>query len=392
MGDLISIIVPIFNVEKYLERCIESLIGQTYHNIEIILVDDGSKDNGLTVCQNYEKLDSRIKVVHKENGGITTARKAGIRVAQGKYIGFVDGDDWVEAVMYKKLYEQMINFDVQIVLSGMYRENDNGIYAKWKAGQIADGLYKSEEKKRYVYENLFLNGVNCISGSLNNKLFLKELLTRNLEKVDDRIHGYEDDLVCTIPCILEAGGIYVTEEAYYHGYDRANSTTHSKNEHWYEQLNFVFFRLRESFESHSYAEVLLPQLKTYIINGIMNGIPHFFDDISIPRYYIREENRKEKLILYGAGVVGQSYYTQLLASGAYEIVLWIDKNHEDKILGMEISSIEQIEEAEYDKIIIAQKSEKVAGEIKCELMKHGIPDEKIVWKQPLGIYEYYKMI
>lgn len=98
---MISIIVPVYNVEKYLERCIESIVNQTYKDIEIILVDDGSPDNCSVICDRYAEKDNRIKVIHKQNGGLINARKSGLEIAQGDYIGFVDSDDWIEPEMYE---------------------------------------------------------------------------------------------------------------------------------------------------------------------------------------------------------------------------------------------------------------------------------------------------
>ena len=97
--ELISIIVPVYNVEEYLKECIDSIINQTYKRIEIILVDDGSTDKSGKICDDYAKIDKRIKVVHKENGGLSDARNVGISVSSGKYIAFVDSDDWVEKTM-----------------------------------------------------------------------------------------------------------------------------------------------------------------------------------------------------------------------------------------------------------------------------------------------------
>ena len=101
----VSIIVPIYNVEKYLSKCIESILSQTYKNIEIILVDDGSPDNSPQICDEYAKKDDRIIVIHKANGGVSSARNAGIDIATGKYIGFVDPDDYIE----NNMYELMVN-------------------------------------------------------------------------------------------------------------------------------------------------------------------------------------------------------------------------------------------------------------------------------------------
>ena len=110
--DLITVIVPIYNVDAYLDRCIKSIINQTYRNLQIILVDDGSNDKSPKICDDYASIDSRIEVIHQINGGLVSARKAGLNRAIGNYIGFVDGDDYVECDMFLKLYNKLIEYDV----------------------------------------------------------------------------------------------------------------------------------------------------------------------------------------------------------------------------------------------------------------------------------------
>ena len=111
---LISVIVPVYNVEKYLPRCIDSILNQTYKNLEIILVDDGSPDNCPAICDEYATKDSRIKVVHKKNGGLSAARNAGLKVAEGKFVGFVDSDDYIENNMYETLFFNLEKYDADM--------------------------------------------------------------------------------------------------------------------------------------------------------------------------------------------------------------------------------------------------------------------------------------
>ena len=125
MGPLISVIVPIYNSELYLEKCIDSIIGQTYKNIEIILVDDGSTDGSYALCEKYASNDNRIKVVHKANGGLSSARNAGLEVCSGDYIGFVDSDDWISDTMYETLLS--ISGDKKTIATiGMEEVNHSG--------------------------------------------------------------------------------------------------------------------------------------------------------------------------------------------------------------------------------------------------------------------------
>lgn len=123
---LISVIVPIYNVEKYLEQCIESIMNQTYENLEIILVDDGATDNCPQICDKYADTDKRIKVIHKSNGGLSDARNVGLKIASGEYIGFVDSDDFIEPTMYEKLISGCLTHQVQIATCGRRNVDENG--------------------------------------------------------------------------------------------------------------------------------------------------------------------------------------------------------------------------------------------------------------------------
>lgn len=119
MNERISVIVPIYKVEKYLRKCVDSIIGQTHKNLEIILVDDGSPDNCGAICDAYAAKDSRIKVIHKQNGGLSDARNAGLDIMTGAYVGFVDSDDWIEPEMYEKLLKNMKYFQADISFGGV---------------------------------------------------------------------------------------------------------------------------------------------------------------------------------------------------------------------------------------------------------------------------------
>ena len=133
MNELISIIVPVYKVEKYLDRCVESIVNQTYTNLEIILVDDGSPDNCPAICDKWAEKDNRIRVIHRENGGLSDARNAGIDIAAGDYIGFIDSDDYIEPDMYKKLLTVIHETNSDIALCNIrtvYEDNENSFSYK----------------------------------------------------------------------------------------------------------------------------------------------------------------------------------------------------------------------------------------------------------------------
>lgn len=121
MEELISVIIPVYNVEKYLERCVNSVVNQTYKNLEIILVDDGSTDTSPKLCDEWKKKDKRVKVIHKENGGLSSARNAGLSVVSGAYVGYVDSDDWIDIDMYEHLYNLINRYKVEVAFCDFIR-------------------------------------------------------------------------------------------------------------------------------------------------------------------------------------------------------------------------------------------------------------------------------
>lgn len=150
---LISVIVPIFKVEKYLPECIESLLAQSYNNLELILVDDGSPDNCPAICDNYAKQDKRIKVIHKKNGGLSDARNAGIDIATGDYICFVDSDDYVARDYIKKLYDAICSNDADMAVCGYEYVFDDG--SKETDEKPEAELLTEDEYWSKVYTSMF---------------------------------------------------------------------------------------------------------------------------------------------------------------------------------------------------------------------------------------------
>ncbi|MGZ5509828.1 MAG: glycosyltransferase [Nitrososphaeraceae archaeon] len=168
MKDKISIIIPVYNGVKYLPKCIDSVLNQTYKNLEIILVDDGSTDESGKICDTYSLKDKRIKVIHKENGGVSDARNVGLKVATGKYIGFIDHDDFIESDMYEILLKTLYAYDADIVQCASYKIIDKKINPEHYSGTVEqfDVTSALEESIR----------VRSFSHSVWNKLYKKDLL------------------------------------------------------------------------------------------------------------------------------------------------------------------------------------------------------------------------
>jgi len=166
MSPLISIIIPIYNVEQYLRQCVVSVVNQTYKNIEIILVDDGSQDNCPAICDEYARHDDRIKVIHKENGGLSDARNAGLDIASGSYIGFVDSDDWLDEEMYHILVRDILDYKADIACCEIITVSEEGAIIKGQTTFKHKTVVKEgDDVVRYIYGKF----------SACNKLYRSEL-------------------------------------------------------------------------------------------------------------------------------------------------------------------------------------------------------------------------
>ena len=182
MSDLISIIIPMYNSEKTLNRCIESVLKQTYSNIEVVLINDGSTDNSRNICEEFAKKDNRIVLVNKENEGVGKARNTGLEVSNGKYISFVDSDDYIESNMIENLYNILISHNVDCVKANYDIVTKNGIEKNNEI--IIDSIYEQENIESFVYELLrervksflwlLLIKKECIKDKFSEELFLYE--------------------------------------------------------------------------------------------------------------------------------------------------------------------------------------------------------------------------
>lgn len=209
--ELISIIVPIYNVEEYLPECIESLINQTYKNIEIILVDDGSKDNCGSICDEYAKKDNRIIVIHKENGGLSDARNKGIDISKGEYLTFVDSDDVVSTQFIEKLYKMILENNCEIAICDYIRfENE---IPKDENIQVEVETVSNLEILTRVYDE----NVKMIVAW--NKIYKKELF----EQIRYPVGKINEDQFTTYKVIYNANKIAVSNEKMYYYRSNPNS-------------------------------------------------------------------------------------------------------------------------------------------------------------------------
>ena len=217
-----SVIVPIYKVEEYLPSCIESVLNQTFSDFELILVDDGSPDRCPQICDGYKEKDSRIKVIHKQNGGLASARKAGIQVAEGNYVFNLDSDDLIENDTLEYAYNKIITANCEMVAFS-YRWVQDGKTVNITNDGIDEGLYEGTDIEKHIYPRLLMDkNMNHMSYYLSGKAVKRELLTPHQLSVSDKI-SLGEDLCCIVPCYLNAKSVYVSKKEAYLYTVRADS-------------------------------------------------------------------------------------------------------------------------------------------------------------------------
>jgi len=211
----LSIIVPVYKVERYLRRCVDSLLSQTFEDFELILVDDGSPDSCPAICDDYAALDPRVRVVHKVNGGLSDARNAGIEVAQGEWLGFIDSDDWADPRMFQVLIEGALANDVDMAICGM-----SNVYGE--GGRIVP---QCEERREFVCDNVEAFGHlmvgRYIAGTVCTKLIKRSAIGDTRFLVG---RFYEDAFFLNL-LMPDLGRVWVTTEPLYYYLHRPASIT-----------------------------------------------------------------------------------------------------------------------------------------------------------------------
>lgn len=383
----LSVVVPIYNVEKYLKKCIDSILAQIYQAIEVILVDDGSTDRSGIICDEYAQKDARVHVIHKENGGLISARYQGVCAASGKYVTFVDSDDWIDDQMYDTLMTYCIKTQADVVMSGINRYYSQDVIKKWKF-RLDEGYYSKREIESKILPTMLWNTKReawDIDPSLWSKIYKRELILEQLEKVKNLDIYYGEDTVTIFPLLLNADSVYITNESFYFHRQREKGCPpgYIKDPFFLQRLYVAYKYLWDFFSQTQYAEVLHQQVDCFFINSTRLKEKYFwtYDGVQkriFPYYLFQKDDR---VILYGAGKVGHSFKEQNDEYGFCNMVLWVDKNNSHLSIGDKIKSPTKINTINYDYVLIAVENIELALEIKRELVQIGVPATKIVWSE-----------
>ena len=280
----ISIIIPVYQVEKYIKRCLDSILSQTYSNLEIILIDDGSRDMSGKICDEYAIKDSRIKVIHQDNAGVSVARNKGLDICTGDYITFVDSDDFLEPFMYEKMMEKVTEYNCDVVMCDCVK--DDGVAQTPYTHNIRAGFYDYNQLKEEYYPHLLMMENVEYPATISNWLLL---FRREIASSIRYIEGvrYSEDLLFGVQLLYNAKSFYyMKDEYYYHYWMNNESASHTfKKDKWKDYITLYNAALN-IFKDN---KVILNQ--TYIM--LLFFMYNYISDVIL----FKELNTNEKLLL-----------------------------------------------------------------------------------------------
>lgn len=391
MGEMVSVIVPVYNVKDYLQSCIESIIRQKYKLLEIILVDDGSTDGSGQLCDILAKNDNRIHVIHQRNMGVVSARNNGVRYAHGTYVMFIDADDWIAEDTLSLILPLMDQVDM--VSFGVNREDELGKFS-FKVDGYEEREYHNPKDLDTLFDTMIYDFVleehQRFTPWIWNKIYVRSLVLEVIKELDLNIK-YAEDVVFLYRYILRCNAVRISHLCKYYYRYREESAIHKVNDTILMDINRVYINLKECFDEHYLCASLNKQLQRSILWFICAGVndrmgfdsqivnvPAFIFDLGI--IY------GKRIVLYGAGKAGQDAYHQM-KEFKYDLVGWVDQNYcLFQNMGMEVKNPVEIGNMKYDIVFIAVKSETLAKKIREDLVRKGILEKNIIWQKPICIY------
>lgn len=385
---LVSVIVPIYNTQEFLPRCLDSILNQSYINMEIILVNDGSTDDSVSICERFAGRDARIQLISQPNQGIIAAKRAGIKLCHGAYVMFVDSDDWIEPKLLETMVQAIEDCNCSLVCTNVYMDSENATFEKRNA--IPFGTYETARiaKDLFYYEDTDSYGVLPYSVA---KLYSRDMLEEVLDNISTDVH-YAEDKAIVFSFVFKNIRVCFLDAMYYHYCLRNGSICQSENQNHLVELTAFYKYTKKLFEVHEEREYLLWQLGKYLlqetsyaISGKLGlntiGKPFYTEPYRLDPSVFFLQNRK--IILYGAGKVGTDYWKQMADCMNIELCGWVDKDYgkyQEK--GFDVQPVEYIKEIEYDNILVAVRKQMIFQKIKKELTCMGIAEDSIIWGRP----------
>lgn len=298
---MISIIVPVYNVKDYVRNCLDSILGQTYRNIEIIIVDDGSSDGTDVIVDEYAAKYDRIRVFHKENGGLMSAWTFGVRQSKGEYIGFVDSDDAVEPAMFEKLLGCTLSTGADIVWCD-FKTSDGKEYTF-----SFDGGFYGEERIELVHSHIFpIPGRSMISNARWNKLYKREIIINNLQYTECLSRTFEDRYIVPAALLSAKSFYYLKEPLYVYTLDREGCNSNKYMDTLLEEMKRMYniqgmaLKDKGKFEDYGtlWEQLFIDCIRVYVGRNVLK-VKDFAKKIESCKVLLNDPLAKERIDKYG---------------------------------------------------------------------------------------------
>ena len=373
MKPLISVIVPVYNTELYIERCVQSILNQTYDNLQIILIDDGSVDSSGLICDQFASRYNNVEAFHQCNLGLVETRKRGTHIASGEYIMWVDADDWIEDAYFEKMMEARDKSEADLVVSNIYF--DIGESSNMVSNNIEVGKYQVSS----IIERMFYIGKFYEYGIQPHgvtKIFKRDKLLKIQNQLPEGLCIGEDAAV-VYTYIMSCKTVLITDICGYHYVQNPCSITKRKTKDEIKGIDILVNYLRNTFGENDSLNYQLSIYRKYLI--VLRNLTYWDSKGLLYPYGGVQSN--DRVIIYGAGGVGQELYRYCKLHNI-KVVAWLDRSAEYYVnQGMPVSLSDEydFEINPWDYIIIANINERSSDKIKRYLQKRGINQSKILW-------------
>lgn len=371
---LVSVIVPIYNAELYLDDCIKSILNQAYSFFEIILVDDGSTDNSLNICHKYMKENNNIKVISQKNGGQNNARFSGLNLSKGEVIIFVDADDLLEKNLIEKLISAMVENDSDVVISGVKKWKDERYI---KNQMYLEGAYEGKTLARKIIDTNHFYRAN-INTSLCANAFKRDIILYVFENMDLKIN-YSEDVISVILACYFSNKAYVMNDFLYVQRMHDNSFTHMHTKSNVESQKRLFSYMNGWERKYIFDQQIHQEIDFLIKRDLLIGGYDAFEELPY-LFPFRDVKQGSRIIIYGAGAMGQEIISSVKRTKKYEICAVVDKNMftkkiEDQVVILPEDLVGM--PCTYDYVVIANSKDIPSRQIYRDLIRIGIPEGKI---------------
>lgn len=378
---MLSVVIPIYNSAKYLRQCLDSILEQTYKNIELILVDDGSSDASIDICKEYYEQYDNIKLIKCAHKGVFFARKIGVRIARGEYITFVDSDDFIAKEAYSLAAKEM-QLNVDVISFDIYRFFSKEAI-RYDECLFEEKMYDAADIKQTVYSQMIwdktINGFG-IDPALWNKIYRTSLVRHVYSMIREIDFQYGEDVLIVYPVLASASTIKIKHCAYYYHRQREKGAipAYIADGSFLDNLYELYKMLSHNMRLYGNFQ---KQIDLFYANAV--GLVKLqYGIIEPPRNEIFPFDKVPKgknVVIYGAGAVGKLYVQQIKKLNYCSTIIWVDQNY--KMLGGEIKSPQVILQSCYDFVVIAVADPKMSNDIFEYLRSEGVAIGKILRRE-----------